>query len=76
MIAFNHRPDILTICKISLRSLFRSHKNTGGPRARSEEIIYVNEMYANVTLALERCCVTRCDLQGFVWEFYGFALNT
>ena len=34
---------------------------TGGPSARWEEIIkwYVNETYANVTLAFERCCVTK-----------------
>ena len=28
----------------------------------------------DVTLAFER--LQRCDLQGFVWELYGFALNT
>ena len=34
---------------------------TGGPSVRWEEIIkwYVNETYANVTLAFERCCVTK-----------------
>ena len=34
-------------------------KNTGGPSARWEEIINVNEAHANVTLAFERCCVTK-----------------
>ena len=28
----------------------------------------------DVTLAFER--LQRCDLQGFVWELYGFALKT
>ena len=32
---------------------------TGGPSVRWEEIIYVNETYANVTLAFKRCCVTK-----------------
>ena len=39
-----------------------SKKNRGHhrePSVRSEEIIYVNETYANVTLAFERCCVTK-----------------
>ena len=30
-------------------------------------------MYANMTLAFERCCVY--VLQGFVWELNGFVLN-
>ena len=33
-------------------------------------------MYVNVTLAYEWCCVTKIDLQGFVWELYEFALRT
>ena len=36
----------------------------------------INETYANVTLAFERCCVTKMRLQGFVWELHGFALNS
>ena len=32
---------------------------TDGPRAIWEEIVDVNETYVNVTLAFERCCVTK-----------------
>ena len=33
--------------------------STGSPSARWEEIIYVNETYANMTPAFKRCCVTK-----------------
>ena len=33
--------------------------NTQAAQARDERISYVNETYANVTLAFERCCVTK-----------------
>ena len=39
-----------------------SHENPQAAQAR------------DVTLAFEQ--LQRCDLQGFVWELYGFALNT
>ena len=32
---------------------------TDGPRAIWEEIVYGNETYVNMTLAFERCCVTK-----------------
>ena len=45
---------------------------TGGPSARSEEIIYVNKTYANVTLALKRCCVTKYAIyKGLYGNFTG-----
>ena len=35
------------------------YTSTGSPSARSEEIIHVNETHAKVTLAFEKCCVTK-----------------
>ena len=46
--------------RISSFSVFQYTVNsTGGPSARLEEKIYVNETYANATLAFKRCCVTK-----------------
>ena len=39
-------------------------------------LVWIHETYANVTLASSGVVLQRCDLQGFVWERYGFALNS
>ena len=52
------------------------YTSTGGPSARSEEIINVNETHAKVTLAFERCCVTKMRVTRVCMGTLRFALNT